>query len=71
VSLEIITPRKQGARLRIFNQDRMNEVVSSSAKMGRTNADKDSFEIEELFRILGLLLLFADVIWMEHLTDVG
>jgi hypothetical protein len=49
----------------------MNEVVSSSAKMGRTNADRDSFEIEELFRILGLLLLFADVIWMEHLTDVG
>jgi len=49
----------------------MNAVVSSSGKMWRMNVDRDSFEIEELFRVLGLLLLFADVIRMEHLTDVA
>jgi hypothetical protein len=68
--LLIITPRKRGARLRIFNQDRMNAVVSSSAKIWRMNIDRDSIEIEELFRFLGLLL-FVDVIRMEHLTDVA
>jgi hypothetical protein len=49
----------------------MNVVVSSSAKMWQMNVDRDSFEIEELFYVLGLLLLFTDVIRKEHLTDVA
>jgi hypothetical protein len=35
------------------------------------NVDRDSFGIEELFRVLGLLLLFADVIPMGTFNRCG